>query len=235
MNVISVNMYSNNPSLQMLAAVGDDKDLQQPGGSGVGVHQQQHQQQQPRPGMVQLGDFWPQAPNGWFAAPKLKFEAADITDERDRFAHAGSAMGFNVLGAVMDLVENPSAVDNYIHHAEGHLVLAHQLTLVQKATRCLQVVASSNQRPSKLLASLLEFCQPGREGTVFFRAVFTMRLHVTIQAHLAGTELTNLKELAQMVDRRGCVTALSPWQPCPWMKQLEEDYHSSQEAVSAQA
>ena len=71
----------------MLAAVGDDEDLQQPGGSGVGVHQQQHQQQQPRPGMVQLGDFWPQAPNGWFAAPELKFEAADITDERDRFAH----------------------------------------------------------------------------------------------------------------------------------------------------
>ena len=135
-------------------------------------------------------------------------------------------MGFNVLGAVMDLVENPSAVDNYIHHAEGHLVLAHQLTLVQKATRCLQVVASSNQRPSKLLASLLEFCQPGREGTVFFRAVFTMRLPLTIQAHLAGTELTNLKELAQMVDRLWLCNSPQPVAAVPVDEgQLEEDKH----------
>ena len=43
---------------------------------------------------------------------------------------------------------------------KGCLVLAHQLTQVQKATRCLQVVAGSNQRPSEVLALLLEFCLP---------------------------------------------------------------------------
>ena len=37
--------------------------------------------------------------------------------------------------------------------------------------------------------------------TAFFRAAFTMRLLATIQAHLAGTELTDLKELAQLADR----------------------------------
>ena len=80
-------------------------------------------------------------------------------------------------------------------------MLAHQLTLVQKATKCLQVVASGNQRPSEVLASLLEYCPPGEEGTAFFRAAFTMRLPQTIQAHLTGTELTDLKELAQLADR----------------------------------
>ena len=59
-------MYSTNPFLQMLAAIGDDEDLQQPGGSGGGGQQQQ-QEQQPRIGRVQLGEFWPQAPNAWFA------------------------------------------------------------------------------------------------------------------------------------------------------------------------
>ena len=44
----------------------------------------------------------------------------------------------------------------------------------------------------------LEYCSPGEEGTAFFMAAFTMRLPPTIQAHLASTELTNLKELAQM-------------------------------------
>ena len=92
-------MYSHNPFLQMLSAIGDeDEELQQPGGSGV------HQQKQPRQGNFQLGEFWPQAPNAWFAAAELKFEVAHITSERDRFAHAVSALGFSVLRAVMDLV-----------------------------------------------------------------------------------------------------------------------------------
>ena len=97
-------MYSTNHFLQMLAAIGDEDDIQQPGGSGAGGGLQQ-QQQQPRQGKVQIGDFWPQAPNAWFAAAELKFEVANITSERDRFAHALGAMGFSVLRAVMDLVE----------------------------------------------------------------------------------------------------------------------------------
>ena len=72
---------------------------------------------------------------------------------------------------------------------------------MQKATKGLQVTASSNQRPLEFLASLLEYCPPGEEGTAFFRAAFTMRLPATIQAHLASTELTDLKELAQLADR----------------------------------
>ena len=83
----------------------------------------------------------------------------------------------------------------------AHAFGAHQLTPVQKATKCMQVVASGNQRPSEVLASLLEYCSPGEEGTAFFRAAFTMRLPPTIQAHLTGMELTDLKELAQLADR----------------------------------
>ena len=103
------------------------------------------QQQQPRPGKVQLGEFWPQAPNAWFAAAELKFEVAHITSERESFAHAVEAMGFSVLRAVLDLVENPPAEDPYTT-LKGRLVLglAHQLTPVQKDTKCLQVVASAN-------------------------------------------------------------------------------------------
>ena len=133
-------------------------------------------------------------------AAELKFEVAHITGEREHFPHAVGAMGFSVLGAVLDLVENLPAEDPYTT-LKGRLVLAHQLTPVQKATKCLQVVASGNQRPSEVLASLLEYCPPGEEGTAFFRAAFTMRLPPTIQAHLMGTELTDLKELVQLADR----------------------------------
>ena len=48
----------------MLAAVGDEDDEQQQAG-GAGL-----QQQQQKPSKVQLGEFWLQAPNAWFAAPE---------------------------------------------------------------------------------------------------------------------------------------------------------------------
>ena len=98
---------------------------------------------------------------------ELKFKVANITGEQEHFTHAVGAMGFNVLCSVMDLVENPLAVNPYTT-LKGRLVLAHQLTPVQKATKCLQVAASSNQWPSEGLPSLLEFCLPGDEGTTFF-------------------------------------------------------------------
>ena len=169
-------MYNTrNPFIQMLAAIGDeDNEQQQAGGAGL--------QQQQRPGKVQLGEFWPQGPNAWFAAAELKFEVAHITSERE--CHTVGFMGFNVLRAVMDLVESPLTVNPYTT-LKGRLVLAHQLTPVQKATKCLQVVAGSNQWPSEVLASLLKFCPPGEEGTAFFWAAFTMRLPVAIQAHLS--------------------------------------------------
>ena len=62
-------------------------------------------------------------------------------------------------------------------------------------------MASENPRPSEVLVLLLEFCPPGVEGTAFFRAAFTTRLSPRILAHLAGSELTALKEPAQMVDQ----------------------------------
>ena len=111
----------------MLAAIGDDDELQQPSVSGGGGVQPPQQQQQPRQGKVQLGDFWPQAPNAWFAATELKFEVANITGERDPFPHAVGAMGFNVLRAVMDLVKNPPAVNPYTT-LKGRLVLSSPIS-----------------------------------------------------------------------------------------------------------
>ena len=78
---------------------------------------------------------------------------ANIIGVRERFTHVVSAMGFNMLRAVMDLVENLPAVNPHTT-LKDRLVLAHQLKLVLKATRCLQVVARGNQRPSEVLTSL---------------------------------------------------------------------------------
>ena len=84
-------MFNNrNPFLEMLAAIGDEEEVEHQH-APAGLKQQQ---QAPRSGKVQLGDFWPQAPN---ATAELKLEVAHITSERERFAHTVGAMGFQVL------------------------------------------------------------------------------------------------------------------------------------------
>ena len=67
-----------NPFLQIIATIGDEDEVEQPP-PPPGAQQQ-------RPGKVQLGKFWPQAPYAWFAAAELKFEVANITSERECFA-----------------------------------------------------------------------------------------------------------------------------------------------------
>ena len=59
----------------MLTAISNEDEAEQPPPGA--------QQQQQRPGKVQLSEFWPQAPNAWFAAAEIKFEVAHITGERE--------------------------------------------------------------------------------------------------------------------------------------------------------
>ena len=97
-----------------MMAANEDEAEQQPGVSSL------QQQQTQRPAKVQLGEFWPHAPNAWFAVAELKFEVANVTGERESFAHAVSAMGFSMLRAVIDLVEHPPAGPSADAGAEGH-------------------------------------------------------------------------------------------------------------------
>ena len=105
---------------------------------------------------VQLSEFWPQAPAAWFAATELKFEVAGITQEREKFAHAVGAMTYGMLRNAMDLVETPPE-DNPYTTLKGRMVLAHALTPVQKAAKVLQLPSLGNQRPSEMMAGLMEF------------------------------------------------------------------------------
>lgn len=199
------NMQPTNPFLAMLAAVEDDgdEDAEQQGPpADVGQQAQMGEGQNlhPRLGKVNLGEFWPQAPNAWFAAAELKFEVAGIYSEREKFAHTVGAMGFNTLRHVMDLVERPPSAQPYTT-LKGRLVLAHDLSPVQKAAKLLQLPITSDLRPSEILASLLEFCPPGEENTALFRAAYTTRLPANIQVHLAGSEMEDMKKLALAADR----------------------------------
>lgn len=153
-----------------------------------------------RANKVYLNDFWRENPHAWFAAADLKFEVAGVESERAKFANAIGAMPFSVLRHVMDLVERPPAVDPYTT-LRGRLVLAHELSPVEKADKMLALAPSPDCRPSETLAQMMEFCPTGEETTSLFRAAFIRRLAPSLQIHLIHHQASEMKELTQMADR----------------------------------
>ena len=109
-------------------------------------------------------------------------------------------MQYSFLRNVMDLVETPPAENAYTT-LKGRMVLAHALTPVQKAAKVLQLPSLGNQQPSEMMAGLMEFYPPGETGTAMFRASFISRLPPSLQIHLSGTEMGDIKELTQTADR----------------------------------
>jgi hypothetical protein len=130
---------------------------------------------------------------------RAEVPGGNITEEREKFAHVAGALPNRLFQRMMDLVDNEP--ENAYTVLKGRMVLAHELTPVQKAAKVLQLPSLGNQRPSELMASLMQFCPPGETGTAMFRASFISRLPSSLQIHLSGTEMGDLRELTQQADR----------------------------------
>jgi hypothetical protein len=193
-----IRLNENNPFLEMLAAVdgagpGAGQPVEPAAAEQLVVEQQSF-------GRFKLPDFWPHAPGIWFARAELRFEVSGVASERQRFAYTVDALPYEALCIVADLVETPPEVTPYTVLKE-RLLMAHQLTPVEKAAKLMDMPPLGDRRPSQLLADLLQACPPGEQKTAFFRAAFIKRLPAELQVHLSGSESVELKELAQRADQ----------------------------------
>jgi len=177
---------------------------------------------------VKLSEYWPDAPAAWFAAAELKFRVANITEEREKFSHVAPALPPKLFQSMMDLLDNEPE-DAYTV-LKGRIVLAHEFTAVQKAAKVLQLPALGNQRPSELMASLMQFCPPGESGTAMFRALFISRLPSSLQIHLSGAEMGDLRELTQQADR---LWLCHGPQPVAAVAVQQEELEEAEETVAA--
>ena len=116
-----MDFLQNNPFLEDLVDVQQQPPLmQQP---GYQLH-------------CKLPDFWPSNPILWFARAEFNFEVAGVIMEREKFMHTASALPYDALTFVADLVTQPPAVQPF-QRLKGRLLLSHQLTTVQMAEKIL--------------------------------------------------------------------------------------------------
>jgi hypothetical protein len=151
-------------------------------------------------GRVKLPEFWSHAPGIWFARADLRIEVSHVTSERQKFAYVVDALPFEAPCLVADLVEAPPATNPY-SVLKDRLLMAHQLSLVQKAVKLMEMPDLGDRRPSQLLADLLRMWPAGEQSSAFFRGSFIKRLPAELQVHLAHKETADLKELAQRADQ----------------------------------
>ena len=150
--------------------------------------------------LIKLPEFWPHAPQIWFARAELQFEVHNILDERQRFAHAANALSYDTVRLVADLITAPPLISPYSILKE-RLLLSTQLTAVQQADKVLDFPALGDRRPSQLLAEMFEYCPRGEETTAFFRASFLRRLPADVRVMLNGLDAVPLKDLAVRADQ----------------------------------
>lgn len=188
---------ANNPFLDLLEALGDDG--QQPAETPA-----------VSTGNVRLPEYWGAAPEIWFARVELRFELCGITTQREKFAHVVNALTQEATRLVTDLIISPPAARPYTILKE-RLLLAHQLTPVQKAMKVMSMPALGDRRPSQLLADMLEYCPTEEEGSSFFRAAFIQRLPAELQVLLDGVEDGDLKDLATKADKLWAIRRPTAW------------------------
>jgi hypothetical protein len=191
----SWNFNENNPFLEMLAALNDAAvNTEEPATPPLAATPYE------AAGRVKLPEFWSHAPGIWFARADLRFEVSHVTSERQKFAYVVDALPYEALCLVADLVEDPPAANPY-SVLKDRLLMAHQLSPVQKAVKLMEMPDLGDRRPSQLLADLLQMCPAGEQSSAFFRGSFIKRLPAEIQVHLAHKETADLKELAQRADQ----------------------------------
>ena len=113
------------------------------------------------------------------------FEVTGVQSEQEMFAHAVNALSQDATRLVTDLITNAPLHHPYTALKE-RLLIAHQLSPIQKAAKILSMPVIGDRRPSQLLADLLEYCPPGEEKTAFFRATYMQRLPADMQVLLVG-------------------------------------------------
>ena len=147
---------------------------------------------------IKLPEYWPHSPNLWFKSAECVFELHGVTNQRTMYCHAIAALPHDALCQVADILD--SAGDAPFTALRERLMVAHDLTPVQRSEKIFQMPDLGDRRPTQLLAAMLEWCPRGEEKTAFFAGQFLRRLPPDMRRLLANEDVSDLKALAQRAD-----------------------------------
>ena len=145
---------------------------------------------------VKLSPFWLTCPDAWFGLAEAQFALRGVTDEQFRYYLVLGALPETTVRSVADLVAAVPPPPDAYHQLRHRLLAGHRLTEFQRMEKLLQVQPLGAQRPTELLADMVQLCPAGEAGTKLFRMLFLQRLPKDLRIILAEDETSGLQDLA---------------------------------------
>ena len=168
------------------------------------MEQQQQQQQQeppPRSNAVKLPPFWVCNPAAWFATAEGAFELRGIVGDRAKFFNVLTALPETTVSLIADLVEANPLPENAFQALKDRLLVAHQLTDIQRVEQLHALPPLGAQRPSELLAEMIRLCPRGAENNCFFNCLFLTKLPRELRILLSDAPMEDKQALGARADQ----------------------------------
>ena len=166
---------------------------------------------------IRLPPFWPHAPAAWFVQAEAIFVVKGVTRSFDKYCHLLAGLPEESLRLVLDIAEQPPEDAPY-EALKERLLFSHQLSDFQRLEKLYDMPDLGAQKPSALMAAMLELCPRGEEKSKLFSGLFLRRLPREMRILLAHEDLTDLKVLAAKADilhthhHRGLVAAVDDYE-----------------------
>jgi hypothetical protein len=151
------------------------------------------------PVRLQLQQFWPASPDAWFGLAEAQFRLRGVVDERTQFDHVLGSLPEVTVRSIADLLVGPAPADAYTV-LKRRLLASHSLTEFHRLEMLLSGQGLGGQKPSELLADMLQLCPPGDRDGRLFRFMFLHRLPRELRIILAEDADTPLHALAVRAD-----------------------------------
>ena len=149
-----------------------------------------------------LPEFWPEAPDMWFARAEAEFTLRSITLDTTKYGYLVAHLPENVALRVRDAINNPPD-DNPYASLKERLLKVFTLTRAQRAARLLSFPQTTDERPSVVLDRMLALLPSSVDTTdpgFLFEELFLRALDAETRALLAGKKHESLREMAETAD-----------------------------------
>ena len=151
-------------------------------------------------GGLTLPAFWAGTPAAWFGYIEGQFEIFGIYEERYRFYKASAALGEAERRQIANLLAvRPPPMDAY-SQLKARILQVHALDEYQRVEKLVELPPLGGQRPSELLAEMMQLCPADEEGSKFLRVLFLTKLPRDIRLVLSEDRFSPIAALAARAD-----------------------------------
>jgi hypothetical protein len=137
------------------------------------------------PANLHLLPFWCDAPLSWFTTAEAQFRLRNIDGDNEEYLCLIAAVPHDAFLMVVHIVEQEDQADDAYDQLKAALVSSNTMSIYQRIELLSKVEPLDGQKPSDLLATMLEICPSGHEASPFICYLFRQHLPREIRMLLA--------------------------------------------------